>query len=69
VIPALVRELEADLLVIGTVARTGVPGLIIGNTAEDVFNSVRVPLVAVKPPGYVSPLAGRPHDDAGDPDA
>jgi nucleotide-binding universal stress UspA family protein len=61
-IPKLVGDLNADLLVMGTVARTGVPGLIIGNTAEDVFNSVEIPLVAVKPPGYVSPLATAVHD-------
>jgi nucleotide-binding universal stress UspA family protein len=57
-IPRTVSALGADLLVLGTVARTGVPGLIIGNTAEDVLNSVNVGVVAVKPPGYVSPIAG-----------
>jgi nucleotide-binding universal stress UspA family protein len=56
VIPERVRTLGAELLVMGTVARTGVPGLIIGNTAEDVLNSVDVPLVAMKPPGYVTPI-------------
>jgi nucleotide-binding universal stress UspA family protein len=55
-IPQAVRDLDCDLLVLGTIARTGVPGLLIGNTAEDVLNSVQVPLVAVKPPGYVSPI-------------
>ena len=58
VIPRMVGELGADLLVLGTVARTGVPGLIIGNTAEDVLNSVDIDIVAVKPPGYVSPVQG-----------
>jgi nucleotide-binding universal stress UspA family protein len=57
-IPRKVGELGADLLVLGTVARTGVPGLIIGNTAEDVLNSVDVGVVAVKPPGYISPIQG-----------
>lgn len=59
VIPRMVGELGADLLVMGTVARTGVPGLIIGNTAEDVLNSVDIGIVAVKPPGYVSPIRER----------
>ncbi len=57
VIPAFVEEARASLLVMGTVARTGVPGLIIGNTAEDILNSLSVSVVAVTPPGYVSPLA------------
>jgi nucleotide-binding universal stress UspA family protein len=46
-----------DLLVIGTLVRTGIPGLIIGNTAEDVLNAVDCSVLTVKPPGYVSPLA------------
>jgi len=58
VIPAAVAALDADLLVMGTVARTGVPGLIIGNTAEDILNSVSCAVLTVKPPGYVSPLLG-----------
>lgn len=31
------RDASADVLVIGAIARTGVPGLLIGNTAEDVL--------------------------------
>ena len=59
VIPAQAVALDADLLVIGTIARTGVPGLIIGNTAEDVLNTVECAVVTVKPPGFVSPLSRR----------
>ncbi len=56
VIPDEVTASQADLLIMGTIARTGVPGFIIGNTAEDVLNSVDCPVVTVKPPGYVSPV-------------
>ncbi len=56
VIPEQVRRLEPDVLVMGTIARTGVPGFIIGNTAEDVLNSVDCSVLTVKPPGYVSPV-------------
>lgn len=56
VIPRQVEALKADILVMGTIARTGVPGFIIGNTAEDILNSVNCSVVTVKPPGYVSPL-------------
>jgi len=56
VIPAQVHQLGADVLVMGTIARTGVPGFIIGNTAEDVLNSIDCSVVTVKPPGYVSPV-------------
>ncbi len=58
IIPQQVAALQADVLVMGTVARTGVPGLIIGNTAEDILNSVTCSVVTVKPPGYHSPVTG-----------
>jgi len=57
VLPERARALGADVLVMGTIARTGVPGFIIGNTAEDVINSLDRSVVTVKPPGYVSPVA------------
>ncbi len=60
-IPKLVETLDADMLVMGTIARTGLPGFIIGNTAEDVLNSVACSVVTIKPPAYVSPvIAGAP---------
>ncbi|MEM9784588.1 MAG: universal stress protein [Pseudomonadota bacterium] len=55
-VPRAIERLGADLLVMGTVGRTGVPGLIIGNTAEDILNATSCPIVTVKPPGYVSPI-------------
>lgn len=55
-IPEHARLMRADLLVMGTIARTGVPGLLIGNTAEDVLHRVDCSVLTVKPPGYVSPI-------------
>jgi nucleotide-binding universal stress UspA family protein len=55
-LPKAVAEMGAGLLVMGTLARGGVPGLLIGNTAEDVLNAVDCDVAAVKPPGWVSPL-------------
>lgn len=60
IIPEWLGKVEADTLVIGTVARTGVLGVIIGNTSEDILNSVACSVVAVKPPGFASPIAPRP---------
>jgi nucleotide-binding universal stress UspA family protein len=45
-----------DLVVMGTVARSGVRGLVMGNTAERVLQRLRGSVLAVKPPGFVSPL-------------
>lgn len=55
-VPALVRELRADLLVMGTVGRTEIPGFFIGNTAEDILNEVRSDVLTVKPRGFATPV-------------
>ena len=55
-IPELVKELGADLLVMGTVCRTGIPGFIMGNTAEQVLGAVECATLTVKPEGFVSPV-------------
>ena len=50
------EQIDADLIVMGTVGRSGIPGLIIGNTAEDVLSSTQASIIAVKPQGFVSPV-------------
>lgn len=56
VVPALARELDVDLTVMGSMARTGVAGFFMGNTAEDIIDQLRCSLLALKPEGYVSPV-------------
>lgn len=56
VIPKLTKELGAELVVMGTVARTGIPGLIMGNTAESILHQLDCSVLAVKPEGFVSPI-------------
>jgi universal stress protein E len=46
------RTLRADLLVMGTVARGGVAGLIMGNTAEKILGQVRCSVLAIKPDDF-----------------
>ncbi|MGB8712958.1 MAG: universal stress protein, partial [Onishia taeanensis] len=55
-LPQLVDKLEADLVVMGTVVRTGIPGFIIGNTAEAVLYQLQCSVLALKPQGFVSPV-------------
>ncbi len=55
-IPTLARRLEADLVVMGTVGRTGVAGLFIGNTAEAILEQIECSVLAVKPEGFVTPV-------------
>ncbi|MDH3678794.1 MAG: universal stress protein [Acidimicrobiia bacterium] len=52
----LAARKRINALVMGTVARTGVVGLLVGNTAEQLLDDVRCSLLAVKPPGFVSPV-------------
>ncbi|NMT50792.1 universal stress protein, partial [Vibrio parahaemolyticus] len=51
-----VESIEVDVLVMGTLARTGISGYVIGNTAENILQSINCSLVALKPDGFVSPI-------------
>ncbi len=55
-IPELVMEQGIDLLVMGTVCRTGISGFLIGNTAEEVLNQIDCSVLTVKPEGFVTPV-------------
>ncbi len=55
-IPALAKDLQVDCIVMGTVARTGVRGFIMGNTAETILSQIDCSVMAVKPPGFVTPV-------------
>ena len=55
-IPALVKRKRIGLIVMGTVSRTGIAGLFIGNTAEKVLRNVDCSVLIVKPDGFVTPV-------------
>ncbi len=59
-IPELARAREVDLIVMGTVSRTGIAGLLIGNTAEIVLQQVDCSVLTVKPEGFVTPVKLEP---------
>ena len=54
------RKRKADLIVMGTLGRAGIPGLFIGNTAEEVLQSTCASILAVKPAGGTGPAAAAP---------
>lgn len=56
-IPRMAEEEEIDLIVMGTVRRTGIAGLLIGDTAELVLRQVECAVLTVKPEGFVTPIA------------
>jgi len=57
VVPRFVERERIDLLVMGSVSRTGIAGFLIGNTAERILDAVQCSLLVVKPEGFVSPVA------------
>lgn len=54
-------ERRCDVVVMGTLSRSGLSGPLIGNTCETVFQHLDASVLAINPEGFVSPLA----DDAG----
>lgn len=52
----IIEDLEPGVVVMGTLARRGIAGLIIGNTAERVLLTADSSLIAVKPPWFESPV-------------
>lgn len=51
-IPRQVEQLQVDVLVMGTLARAGIAGYLIGNTAENVVQAVPCSLLTLKPAGF-----------------
>ncbi len=53
-ISALVAKEQMDLVVMGTIARSGVSGLLMRNTAEHVLDQVECPVLTLKPDSFNS---------------
>jgi nucleotide-binding universal stress UspA family protein len=51
-----VKLKNADLLVMGTLGRSGIPGMLIGNTAESALLQVNCAVLTIKPEGFESPV-------------
>ena len=47
---------QVDLVVLGTVARSGLSGIIMGNTAERILGKLNCSVLAIKPKGFRSPV-------------
>lgn len=56
-IPKLAKDIDADLVVMGTVVRAGISGYLMGNTAEAVLNQLDCSVLAIKPPGFKTPVS------------
>ncbi|MEZ9232695.1 universal stress protein UspE [Vibrio amylolyticus] len=56
VIPEVTSRVNAAMVILGTTGRTGLSAVFIGNTAEHVIDKINCDVLALKPPGYISPL-------------
>jgi universal stress protein E len=56
VIAEFAKTGRVDLIVMGTIARSGIGGLLIGNTAESILQRVDCSVLAIKPEGFVAPV-------------
>ncbi len=53
-----IKDHDIHLLVMGTIGRGGIQGIMIGNTAERLLPEVQCSVLAVKPPDFVCPVEG-----------
>lgn len=60
VIPEFVVAEGIDLVVMGSVARRGIPGFLIGNTAERVLDRLPCSVLVVKPGKPAAPNPSSP---------
>jgi nucleotide-binding universal stress UspA family protein len=56
VIAGFANKRKMDLVVMGTVSRVGISGLLIGNTAERVLSSIDSSILMVKPDEFQTPV-------------
>ena len=56
VILETIDEHKIDLLIMGTIARRGLAGMLIGNTAESLLPQLPCAILAVKPADFESPI-------------
>lgn len=55
-IARFIRDQEIDLVVMGSVARSGIPGFFVGNTAEKILDHVDCSVLVLKPRGWKTPV-------------
>ena len=56
VLSQFVSSREVDLVVMGTLGRARLVGLLMGNTAETILGQLGCSVLALKPPAFVSPV-------------
>ncbi|MFT4808642.1 MAG: universal stress protein E [Paraglaciecola sp.] len=55
-IPEYVNSHEIDIVVMGTLGRSGIPGFLIGHNSETVLQRINSSVITLKPAGFQSPI-------------
>lgn len=55
-IPEYVNSNEIDIVVMGTLGRSGIPGFLIGQNSETVLQRINSSVITLKPAGFQSPI-------------
>lgn len=55
-IPEFTTQNDIDLLIMGSVGRTGIQGFFMGNTAETIIDNLNCSVLTTKPNGFISPV-------------
>ncbi|MCA9261644.1 MAG: universal stress protein [Planctomycetales bacterium] len=55
-----IEKYAVDVAVMGTLGRTGIPGLMVGNTAERLLPRIDCSVLAIKPTDFRSPVPSKP---------
>ena len=56
VVPELAKKIGAELMVLGTIGRSGISGYLIGNTAENILSQINCSVLAIKPKDFICPI-------------
>ncbi|MCA9009726.1 MAG: universal stress protein [Planctomycetaceae bacterium] len=56
-IARIAGEHKVDVITMGTVGRSGVKGVLLGNTAERILDTCDCSILTIKPDDYVSPIS------------
>lgn len=58
ILPDFVNNNDIDLVVMGSVSRTGIAGFVMGNTAEYMLDKIQCSVITLKPEEFKSPVLG-----------
>ncbi|MCO7023578.1 universal stress protein [Vibrio paracholerae] len=54
--PEYVISNEIDLVILGSMSRTGISGFVMGNTAESMINQLECSVMTLKPDSFKPPV-------------